>query len=166
MNTHWTAHSTKKFIFRIATDFVSQLEDRMEILSFSKKKLAQKLGKSKGRVSQVFNNPGNLELESIVDFSRALGMKVTIMAYEDNDPDNTRGPINPEIFRICWEKANKPRDFWDLQETAIETSPLNYVTLSSLAEAATNNVRTNLAESDKTMSDSVAAPGLALASNY
>jgi len=121
MKTHWTAHSTKDFAFRIALDFIAQLDKKMESTTLSQGALAKKLKVSKGRVSQVFNDPGNIELETIVKFSKALNMKVAIVAYEDDDPKNTKGPVDPEIFKICWEKAGKPRDFWAFQEV-IETS--------------------------------------------
>ncbi|TAN44118.1 MAG: XRE family transcriptional regulator [Nitrospirae bacterium] len=117
MNIHWTAQNTENFLFKIAADFVNQLEDKMEMLGLSQDAVAKKLGLSKGRVSQFINNPGNLTLKKIIEYSRALNMKVSIMAYDDNDPDNAKGPINPDIFRICWEKAGKPHDFWAFEET-------------------------------------------------
>ncbi|OGW43558.1 MAG: hypothetical protein A2Y66_01115 [Nitrospirae bacterium RBG_13_41_22] len=116
MNTHWTARSTKDFLFRIAADFIAQLEDKMESPPLSRNDLAKKLGVTKGRVSQIFNNPGNITLEKIVEYSRALKMKVAIVAYEDNDPENKNGPVNSEIFKTCWEKSGRPREFWDFQE--------------------------------------------------
>jgi|GEM_PF-6912231 len=120
MKTHWTERSLKDYIFRIAADFIVQLEDKMELLPLSRGALAKKMKKTKGWVSQVFNNPGNLKIHTIVEYSRALNMKVAIVAYEDNDPKNEKGPINSEIFKICWEKAGKPRDFWAFQEASEE----------------------------------------------
>lgn len=116
MNTHWTERSTKDFLFRIAMDFIYQLENRMESIPVSQSDLAKKLGKTKGRISQIFNNPGNISLRTIIEYSRALNMKVAIVAYDDNDPDNKKGPVNSEIFKICWEKIGKPRDFWAFHE--------------------------------------------------
>lgn len=120
MNTHWTAHSTDDFVFRIAADFIVQLEDKMESLQLSQDALADILGVTKGRVSQIFNNPGNLTLKKIVEYCKALNMKVAITSYEDNDPENRKGPINSEIFKICWERSGKPRDFWALEETNVK----------------------------------------------
>lgn len=117
MNKHWTARNIEDFRFRITADFIAQLEDKMESIPLSPKELADKLGITKGRVSQIFNDPGNISLKKIIEYSKALNMKVALMAYEDNDPENTKGPINSEIFRICWEKCGKPRDFWALNET-------------------------------------------------
>lgn len=116
MTTHWTEQGIEDFAFRIAADFIAQLEDMMEVVPMSKKELANKLRVTKGRISQMFNNPGNLSLETIVEYSRALNMKVALVAYDDNDPGNDNGPINSDIFRICWEKAGKPRDFWAFQQ--------------------------------------------------
>jgi transcriptional regulator with XRE-family HTH domain len=88
----------------------------MESIPLTQKELAQKLGLSKGRISQILNDPGNLTLKKIVEYSRALGIKVAIVAYEDDDSENKKGPISSEIFRICWEKAEKPRDFWAFEQ--------------------------------------------------
>jgi len=71
-----------------------------------------------GRISQVLNNPGNLTLRKVVEYARALGMKVSIVAYEDGDPDNVSGPINSEIFNMCWKKAGCPNDFFGLAQSS------------------------------------------------
>jgi len=119
MKLHWTAKSIKDYIFRIAADFIAQLEIRMDSTeNYSQDKLAKDLGISKGRVSQVLNHPGNMTLRNIVRYAKALGMKVSLVAYDDDDPKNENGPINPEIFRVCWEKLGKPRDMWTLDEMA------------------------------------------------
>ena len=113
---HWTSANTESFIHRIAFDFIAQLEKRMEALPFSQAKLAEKLKVSEGAVSQVLNNSRNPNLKTIVSYARALGMKVAIVAYDDSDPENERGPVNAEILNSCWEKAGRPRDVFDLQE--------------------------------------------------
>ena len=116
MKAHWTARSVKDYLFRIAADFIAQLENKMESLNISQDELAQKIGVTKGRVSQLINHPGNISLAKMIEYAKALGMKVSIVAYEDNDPENKKGPIDSEIFRICWEKAGKPRDFWVFED--------------------------------------------------
>lgn len=115
MKAHWTTRSVKDYIFRIASDFIVQLENKMEASHITQDKLAKKLGVTKGRVSQLINHPGNFSLGKMIEYAKAVGMKVSIVAYEDNDPKNTKGPIDSEIFRICWEQLGKPRDFWEAQ---------------------------------------------------
>ena len=119
MKPHWTERSNKDFLFRIAADFITQLEDKMESIPISQDEFAKRLDVTKGRVSQVLNNPGNITLSKIIKYSRALGLKVSIVAYEDNDPNNERGPINSEVFNLCWEELGKPIDFWAFQERNI-----------------------------------------------
>jgi hypothetical protein len=113
---HWTAKSTDAFVYRISSDFVLQLEKKMDG-EVSQNDLANRLKVSKGRVSQVLNNPGNLTLKKIVQYSRALGMKVAIVAYDDGDPTNQNGPINSEIFSRCWHKQGSPKNFFALNES-------------------------------------------------
>jgi transcriptional regulator with XRE-family HTH domain len=113
---HWTEQDTKKFQFAIALDFIDQLEARMAELKWSRTKLAKKAKVDKSYVSQVLNNPGNLSIETVVKFARALKLKVSVVAYDDGDESNERGPINADIFRLCWEHAKKPADMWSFKE--------------------------------------------------
>lgn len=124
MAKHWTAKGTDAFVYRISSDFVLQLEKKMNG-EVSQNDLARMLNVSKGRVSQVLNNPGNLTIKKIVQYSRALGMKVAIVAYDDGDPTNQNGPINSEIFSRCWQKQGSPRNFFALNEptSVIRTMP-------------------------------------------
>lgn len=138
MKTHWTGRSNKDFLFRIAADFIAQLEDKMESLPISQDELAQRLGVTKGRVSQILNNPGNITLGKIVEYARTLEMKVSIVAYEDNDPNNERGPINSAVFSICWEKSGKPRDFWAFQEIVSTSLVENLQQYTNIPTAAAN----------------------------
>jgi transcriptional regulator with XRE-family HTH domain len=112
---HWTAKSTDAFIHRITFDFITQLVKKLDSIPLSQVELAQILGVSEGAVSQVLNTPKNPTLKTAVNYARALGLKVALVAYDDRDPGNERGPINSEIFSICWERANKPADFFVLQ---------------------------------------------------
>ena len=112
--THWTERDVTSFVFRIAADFVVQIERKMEAERMTRKKLAKVLGVSVGRVSQVLNDPGNLTLRNIVQYARALGMKAAVVAYDDCDKDNHNGPVNPGIFEACWQRAGCPADFFDL----------------------------------------------------
>lgn len=122
MSTHWTERSAEDFVFRIGADFIAQLEEKMETEKISQNDLAQKIGKTGGRVSQVFNHPGNITLGNIVRYTRALGMKASVLAYEDGDPENKKGPINAGVFKTCWQKCGKPHDYWDLEHITTGTT--------------------------------------------
>jgi transcriptional regulator with XRE-family HTH domain len=120
---HWTEKSTDDFLYRIAADFVRQIENAMESEGVNQAQLAERLKVTEGRVSQVLNNPGNLTLRKIVEYVRALGRKVAIVEYDDNDPQNRNGPVNSEIFAKCWYAAGMPSDFF-----ALETATANHMT--------------------------------------
>jgi predicted XRE-type DNA-binding protein len=131
MTTHWTERSTKNFVYRISSDFILQIEKKMEAERVNQANLAETLGVTDGRVSQVLRNPGNLTLRKMLEYARSLGMKISVVAYEDNDPQNDNGPINSEIFNACWIKAGKPTDFFALHESVpvIQTvSNIRYAT--------------------------------------
>ena len=112
LNSHWTDRSTDDFLYRIAADFVSRIEQLLG--TETKKSLAQKLGVSTGRISQVLNNPGNLTLNTMIKYARVLGLKIAVVTYDDNDPKNLNGPVSGEIFEQCWMRTGKPTDFFAL----------------------------------------------------
>lgn len=114
---HWTERSTEDFLYSIASDFVEQLQSKMkEIPNMTRAKLAKLAGISKGRISQIFNDPGNVSLDTAIRLARALGLGVSLLTYENTaDPNNERGPVNADVFRICWERAGHPFDMWDVQ---------------------------------------------------
>jgi hypothetical protein len=114
MKQHWTERKIADFVYRISADFVLQLEKKLDQVGLSHKAFADRAHVSQGRVSQVLNNPGNLTLTSTVQWARALDMKVAIVAYEDGDPSNQKGPVNSEIFYTCWTRAGSPRNFFAL----------------------------------------------------
>lgn len=119
--THWTERSTRDFLYSIAADFIEQLQERMEALPMKQSELAKAAKVSKGYVSKMFKNPGNLSLETIVKFARIVGMKVSIVGYVDvNDPNNSRGPIGADVFRKTWENAERPADMWAFSALRME----------------------------------------------
>ena len=115
LNTHWTEDSTSDFLYRVGSDYIRQIEQKIEG-NVNQARLAARLSVTEGRVSQVLKHPGNITLRNIVEYARVLGLKVAVIAYDDSDPNNYDGPINAEIFTSCWELAGKPRDFFDLKE--------------------------------------------------
>lgn len=110
---HWTARSTKDYLHRVASDFTRIVEAAMGD-SVSQSELARRLGVSEGRVSQVLNNPGNFTLKMMIEYARALGLKLAVVGYDDHDPENRGGPIPAEIFAKSWERLGAPRDFVEL----------------------------------------------------
>jgi transcriptional regulator with XRE-family HTH domain len=108
---HWTHGSTADFAYNLSLDFFTQLQDRLERSPLEQKELARRLGVTPGRISQIFNDPQeNPKIESLVKYARSLGMKVSIVAYDDGDPDNYKGPIFSGVFNECWRRANCPHD--------------------------------------------------------
>ena len=114
--THWTERNVEDFTHSLSSDFVIQLEKRIEDEEVTKKKIADRLGITAGAVSQVLNSPGNLELKTMVQYARAVGMKVAVVVYDDSDPDNSKGPVISGIFEKCWERLGKPQDYFDLDD--------------------------------------------------
>lgn len=121
-DAHWTERSTEDFLYSIASDFVEQLIREMKAKRITRAALAKSVQLSRARISQVFNNPGNLTLDTMVKLARALHLKVTIVAYDDKDPGNRRGPVNADMFLLCWKHANRPFDMWDVGDPCVATN--------------------------------------------
>jgi hypothetical protein len=108
---HWTQESAKDLAYHLSLDFFTQLQDRFEESELMQKEFAQKVQRSPGRVSQIFNSPPpNPKVDSVVRYAQALGLKVSIVAYDDEDGPNDKGPIFSGVFAKCWEVMGKPRD--------------------------------------------------------
>jgi transcriptional regulator with XRE-family HTH domain len=108
---HWTQANTSDFAYSISLDFFTQLEDRIEASGISRKELSTKLQVTPSAVSQTLNNPpDNPHLETLVQYARQLGLKVTIVSYDDDDPDNDKGPIYSGVFEKSWHAMGCPRD--------------------------------------------------------
>jgi hypothetical protein len=113
--THWTTANDPAFVRRIMFDFIAQLQTKLEVSGKTQSWLAQEMGVTDGEISQVLNfGRMNLSPKTMVKYARALGMKVAIVAYDDGDPNNERGPVGSEIFSIAWDKVGKPRDVWSV----------------------------------------------------
>jgi len=117
---HWTNNSSKDFAFAVAMDFIEDIESFMEENKISKRELSQRLGVSEGLVRQVINDPGNLTLLSMVEWARALNLKVAFVAYNDEDSSNADGPIFAYVFRKCWEALGKPADYVSYKQTTLK----------------------------------------------
>lgn len=111
---HWTSESIETFIHRITFDFITKIAKHLEAKPLTQAELAKRLNLSEGAVSQVLNTPRNLTLKTVVKYARAVGLKIALVAYDDGDPENRRGPINSEIFTACWENVGRPQDFHQL----------------------------------------------------
>jgi transcriptional regulator with XRE-family HTH domain len=59
--------------------------DLLEEEKISRKELAERLGKSKGFISQLLNGGRNLTLRTVADILHVLGYKVTLTPYKVDD---------------------------------------------------------------------------------
>ncbi len=112
--THWTAVDTASFQHFVAFDFLDQIEEKLDESQMSRTDLAKRLGVNKSRVSQIFSNPGNLTLRNMIEWARAVNLKLGILAYDDGDTAGERGPVSSWIFLNCWDRMRKPRDMADV----------------------------------------------------
>jgi transcriptional regulator with XRE-family HTH domain len=65
------------------TETLCELLEREKI---SRKELADRLGKSKGFISQLLNGGRNLTLRTVSDILHVLGYKVALRPYKEGEP--------------------------------------------------------------------------------
>jgi len=114
---HWAFEDDASLQARIASDFLSQIEAIVAEKDWSHADLAKALDVSEGRVSQVFNNPGNLTLRSMTKFANAVNMLVSVVAYKLTDELRRAGPVGSDVFEACWSKLGRPLTHWDLEQS-------------------------------------------------
>ena len=115
--SHWTQDNVSDFVYTLSLDFFTQLEDRIHGSKLQQKEIAERLEVSPSAVSQMLNSPPEKpELETLVKYARAIGSKVSVVLYNDDDPNNERGPLFSGIFEQSWETLNRPRDLEELLE--------------------------------------------------
>lgn len=133
---HYTSQDQDVFTERIIADFIGQIAERLESSGMSQCEFAQKLDVSESEVSQVLNlNRINLTLKKMAKFAFASGMKLAVIAYDDHDPNNDRGPVGSEIFSQCWENSGRPRNVVSSMNPMVEVKswPLGWMN-STLVE--------------------------------
>ena len=81
------------------TETLCELLEKEKI---SRKELADRLGKSKGFVSQLLNGGRNLTLRTVADILHVLGYKVALTPYKEGEP-RTRTQ-----YQISGETNQKP----------------------------------------------------------
>ena len=69
------------------TETLCELLEKEKI---SRKELADRLGKTKGFVSQLLNGGRNLTLRTMADILHALGYKVALTPYKEGEPGQKR----------------------------------------------------------------------------
>lgn len=129
-NVHWTEWSVDDFAHSLTFDFVTQISNELEKRQCSHAALAEKLGVTDSRVSQMLNSPDTISLKNAVKYARAIGRKVALVIYDDKDPTNRNGPVSSQIFSRCWENSGKPTDFFQLK-TATTSQKTCYIFLST-----------------------------------
>lgn len=146
---HWTAESIENFVHRIASDFLAQLETRIEKGEISRTELALRLDRSPGRISQLFN-PGNITIGSAVRLVRAMDLKVALVAYDDDDPENCNGPVNSDIFARCWKHMGAPTTFFELTNRTMIVGYFGHSSEAATVDTSMGIRETRLLRSAKT----------------
>jgi len=123
------------FPFFVANNFLIQIENRLSELGWSQSMLREKMEMPVGSISHIFRNPECLTFDIMIRLARTVGLKLCVVAYDDSDPE--KGPVNPEIFRMCWEKLNRPTAHWQLEDNdGVRSFPVRDFQPASVCETS------------------------------
>jgi transcriptional regulator with XRE-family HTH domain len=81
----------------------------LEQENISRKELADRLGKSKGFVSQLLNGGRNLTLRTVADILHVLGYKVSLLPHKKEEKRKERKIIE---FQTSYTPRKKPMENW------------------------------------------------------
>jgi transcriptional regulator with XRE-family HTH domain len=106
-------------------DLIMEVTERLcELLEkekISRKELADRLGKSKGFISQLLNGGRNLTLRTVADILHVLGYKVSLTAHKE---EVKRQESNVIEFRTAYTQRKKPVENWEkLEVPRTDNSP-------------------------------------------
>ena len=87
----------------LAAQVMRILEQALDASGLDQKALAEKLGVTQGRVSQVLNGDGNLRVAAVARYLRALG-------YETHLSANPIDPGNPALPRVSRRRGAPARE--------------------------------------------------------
>lgn len=109
---HWTARSTEDMRFSVGADVILQIEEAMHQRGLTQKQIADSMGVTESRVSQLLKEVrnNNFTLDTILRLGEAVGMKVAVVLYDD--VRESGAPVNAQVFTRCWQDMGKPEDFW------------------------------------------------------
>src|SRR6476660_4846369 len=82
----------------LAGQVMRLLHQALDVSDLDQKALAEKLGVTQGRVSQVFNGDGNMRIAAVARYLRALGYETRLSAT----------PVAPDIPPLPRESRRRP----------------------------------------------------------
>ena len=100
------------------TETLCELLEKEKI---SRKELAERLGKSKGFISQLLNGGRNLTLRTVADILHVLGYKVSLIPQKLRQESNV---IELQTFQDRYTKPQKPTCMWgELKSSLADNYP-------------------------------------------
>jgi hypothetical protein len=110
---------SQKF-FDTITGYIASRDDTV-LDEFNALLIEMTKGQKAGRDFPTFS------LAQMVELTSRLGIKLATVIYDDKDPDNLRGPIDPQIFQKAWVRAGKPLTLDQLEANTSHT-PIRVIT--------------------------------------
>ena len=92
------------------TETLCELLEKEKI---SRKELADRLGKSKGFISQLLNGGRNLTLRTVADILHVLGYRASLTPLKEGAERQARNVIE---FRTAYTQRKKPVENWEKLE--------------------------------------------------
>ena len=112
--SHWTEEGPTAFVHALVTSYVRDLNALLSSIEMGTKELGERSGLGKQAAQSTLENVLRWTTEKMVFWARTAGLKVSIVVYDDGDPDNEKGPVDSRCFYACWKKCGSPRTVKEL----------------------------------------------------
>lgn len=112
MTSRVTERELRKSAARLAVDAVALMNRAHEDSGFEQKDLAEMLGVSPGRISQILNGDGNVRLATLARMLRASGFKVELTPHPVAEPAGAPQVVHPPTSQTEPPASHSERRIW------------------------------------------------------
>jgi len=140
-----TSSDVMQHLSSITFNAITQIQAIFETSGLKQAELAEKLGITEGRVSQILNADTGMTLKQMVRLVRTMGLKACVLFYNDGDARDKYGPLHPSIFESCWKECGEPKSMQHVSVGVLTDKPLpaNVIRFERTATTKdTNDART------------------------
>ena len=103
-------------LYKLSHQFTSQIKIAMDQGGLKYKDIAERMGLTPGRVSQIMHDPGNITLSTMIKLGNAVGLKTSVLLYDYNYDNLDDDHIIPSVFRACWRRLGSPKNMLDIYD--------------------------------------------------
>lgn len=115
---HWSSQNLQAYRMAVLASFLTQIQNRLDVLGWHAYHLAERSGISQKRITQILSQDVTPTLTECMIMAKSASCSIAIVAIPNHDDVNL-GPINSEVFHSLWYKAMRPLSVYDVDDLKI-----------------------------------------------